>query len=80
MHERLKDVLRATISVPTYDSIEKIISKITRASGFKVAETKDKFRANRSASDNSFYENKKNYMLYTYSFKSNYFWNTIICR
>ena len=61
VHERLKDVLRATISVPTYDSIEKIISKITRASGFKVAETKDKFRANRSASDNSFYENKKNY-------------------
>lgn len=59
VHERLKDVLRATISVPTYDSIEKIISKITRASGFKVAETKDKFRANRSASDNSFYENKK---------------------
>lgn len=61
VHLRLKDVLRGTISVPTYDSIEKVIEMITKTSGFEVAETKDKFQANRSAKDRALYENKKNY-------------------
>lgn len=61
VHLRLKDVLRGTISVPTYDSIEKVIEQITQTSGFEVAETKDKFHANRSAKDAGLYENKKNY-------------------
>lgn len=60
-YKRLKDILRATISVPIYDSIDKIIKKITSEGNFQIAEAKDKFNSNLSAQDNSFYENKKNY-------------------
>ncbi len=60
-HVRLKDILRATISVPTYEMIDKVISKIMQKGNFEIVETRDKFHANRSAQDKNFYDNKKNY-------------------
>ncbi len=60
-HLRLHDVLRCTISVPTYDSIEMVIRRFTEANGFEICETKDKFQDNRSARDVRFMSNRKNY-------------------
>lgn len=60
-YQRLKDILRATISVPTYEMIDKVIDKIVSQGNFKVVETRDKFNANKSAQDDNFYNNKKNY-------------------
>ena len=60
-YQRLKDILRATISVPTYEMIDKVIDKIISQGNFKVVETRDKFNANKSAQDDNFYNNKKNY-------------------
>lgn len=60
-YQRLKDILRATISVPTYEMIDKVIDKIVSQGNFKVIETRDKFNANKSAQDDNFYNNKKNY-------------------
>lgn len=60
-HLRLMDVLRGTISVPTYEEIDKIINKIIASGKFEIAVTKDKFCANRSAVEKDLYDNKKNY-------------------
>lgn len=60
-HERLMDVLRGTISVPTYDAIDNVINKIAASGKFEIILTKDKFCANRSAHEGELYKNKKNY-------------------
>jgi len=58
---RLQDVLRCTISVPTYDSIEKVISLFATRNEFEICAAKDKFQENLSAHDTRFWDNKKNY-------------------
>ena len=60
-HLRLHDILRCTISVPTYDSIETVIKRFTEGNGFEICSSKDKFQNNGSAHDERFNENRKNY-------------------